>query len=1000
MKQVLPKRQAIEDTHVFVYTRVCARKESFSILRFSKPGLIAGKPITRTIVALLLAVLLSFATDARAENECGPPVADEEIVCSSSNYDPADGNIFYGPNEANEGDFSIRLTGDLSIHYDGGKPGDDFYFDSENPENRRLSAVWVTPRDHESGYTGDISLVSSADITSSGRGISVGHYGESGALRMEIRGGAVTTTGASAWAIHNYHEGAGDTNLIVSGAAIHTDGLRAFATVSGNHGEGNLSIDVRDTAFVTAGNLSDAVFAQKTNEGRLWINAQEFSVETTGVFSGGFYVRHGGSGDLGIEARSGAITTTNDLSYGIDALHSGAGDIRIGAQKLTIDTAGDDADGVNASHIGAGDLNVDALGLSVETAGEDSEGVIATHEEVGDVKIDVRRSEIATMGLQAEGVFAQHEGAGRLEINLQDLDIRTAGNLAEGVFAAHAGDGEGNLDARDISIATTGAGADAIIGGHTGAGDFSIVVQGGSLSTAGAGSHGVYGVHKGAGALHIDLQDLSIETTGAGSDGVASEHGGSGSVLVSVEGSSIRAAGVDASGVRMGRLNQSGIVVSAAPASESGYRSQTAAVNGRVSGGSGEGAGVFLAGGGRVVIGPGARLGAASGVAIRAAGAAARLRVDVIGGRPVSELLGGVIRNDGGDTVLAVNGVSLYESANGGRLDAWAPNGARDVALAEGFTGLDFTSPDDYVHRLTSRAAVYEALPGFLLRLDVPGLSDTRVKSPGSPVWARISGGRGTYEPDRSSAGAEYDFSRFAAEAGLDFSLEEGVTGSVSVFRNQGSADVKSPVGGGKMEAEGFGAALGIFLNWGKTYYARGRFSLSNYSADISSSDLGRLDSGVGARANSLNFEAGRRIALKEKMRLTPRVWMARSAVEADGFTDAVNSRVSVGDASRLEGGLGVVAETARERNWRGGALSLRGSMDLAQTLGGGGTSTNVSGERLESESPKTRLLLGLGGTYRKGRFSIGAEVSAGGLVSGDSEYSGRVTFGWKFQDG
>ena len=57
----------------------------------------------------------------------------------------------------------------------------------------------------------------------------------------------------------------------------------------------------------------------------------------------------------------------------------------------------------------------------------------------------------------------------------------------------------------------------------------------------------------------------------------------------------------------------------------------------------------------------------------------------------------------------------------------------------------------------------------------------------------------------------------------------------------------------------------------------------------------------------------------------------------------------------------------------------------------------DVSGETLESESPKTRLLLGLGGTYRKDLFSIGAEISTGGLVSGDSEYSGWVTFGWKF---
>ena len=230
---------------------------------------------------------------------------------------------------------------------------------------------------------------------------------------------------------------------------------------------------------------------------------------------------------------------------------------------------------------------------------------------------------------------------------------------------------------------------------------------------------------------------------------------------------------------------------------------------------------------------------------------------------------------------------------------------------------------------------------------------------------------------------AEYDFSRFAAEAGLDFSLEEGVTGSVSVFRIQGSADVNSPVGGGRIEAEGFGAALGLSINWQKDFYARGRFSLSNYSADISSRALGRLDSGVGARANSLNFEAGRHIAVKEKMRLTPRVWLSRSAVEADEFTDAANSRVSAGDSSRFEGGLGVVAETTRARNWRGGALSLRGSLDLAQTLGAAETSIDVSGERLESEPPKNPP------PSRSGR-----DVPQGPLLGGGRIHGGRPRLG------
>ncbi len=56
-----------------------------------------------------------------------------------------------------------------------------------------------------------------------------------------------------------------------------------------------------------------------------------------------------------------------------------------------------------------------------------------------------------------------------------------------------------------------------------------------------------------------------------------------------------------------------------------------------------------------------------------------------------------------------------------------------------------------------------------------------------------------------------------------------------------------------------------------------------------------------------------------------------------------------------------------------------------------------MSGERLESKSPETRFLFGLGGVYRKGRFSLGGEVAVYGLGSDDSEYAGRVTLRMRF---
>ena len=118
-------------------------------------------------------------------------------------------------------------------------------------------------------------------------------------------------------------------------------------------------------------------------------------------------------------------------------------------------------------------------------------------------------------------------------------------------------------------------------------------------------------------------------------------------------------------------------------------------------------------------------------------------------------------------------------------------------------------------------------------------------------------------------------------------------------------------------------------------------------------------------------------------MNLTPRAWATHSGDSIDKFTDLVGARFSLDDARRLTGGVGVVAEAAR--TWDEGTFSLRGSLDLEQKLGDTETAVDVSGTRLESKSAKTRILVGIGGVYRKDRFSLGGEVSVGGLGSDDA---------------
>ena len=848
-----------------------------------------GPRLSRASAALVLATALGVAGPARAENECGLPAAGEEIVCSPSTYDPSEGNILYGHDETGEdettGDFALRLTGDLSINYDSARPGDDAHVVPVDPESRRnYGAVWITPG-RFGEYAGDVSLHSSADVTANARGVFAGHYGKSGALRMEVSGGDIATTGVEAHAIRGfrYLGSAGELVVVVRGATIDTEGDYAYGVSSVSRGDGDIHLDVRESSLTIAGRAT--------------------------------------AGILGI--------------------HEGEGDLNVRAQDLDISAAGEDADGVYAQHDGTGDAN-----------------------------LDVRNGSITTTGEGAEGVFAQHVGAGDLI-----------------------------LDVRGVSVTTTGAGSSGIYGNHLQMhGNVVVRVRGGDVSTAGEGNaFGVRGFHSGAGAVDMDLQETTIATTGAGAHGAAIYRFGSGSARIAVDGGSVHAAGAKASGIQIGRLREDGSVEFASPVGEDGYRRQSVSVNAPVTGGSGENAaGVHLAGGGRVAIGPRGRVGAASGVAILASGGAPKLGVEMdLDGRRAGDVVDGVIRNDGGETTLVVNGVTLHEGATGAT-GAEAANGARDVSVraSETVAGRTFT-PVDFIERHAPRAAVYEALPGFLLRLGDGRPAGRRVTRPDSPAWVRISGARGSFEPRRASVGAEYDFRRGSAEAGLDVALGENVTGTLSLRHVSGAAEVASSYGGGDIEAEGLGVAAHLTWRGSDGYYGRGRLAFTSYDVDLSSRERGSLAREVEANGRHLAIEAGRRIAFGETATLTPRAWAARRSLSGGAFTDAVGSRVSVARKTRSTGGIGLSAETARALE--DGELTLRASVGVERALGGADTATGVSGERLVSETSDTRILLGLGGTWRKERFSLGAQVTAGGPDSDDAEYSARISLDWKF---
>ena len=294
------------------------------------------------------------------------------------------------------------------------------------------------------------------------------------------------------------------------------------------------------------------------------------------------------------------------------------------------------------------------------------------------------------------------------------------------------------------------------------------------------------------------------------------------------------------------------------------------------------------------------------------------------------------------------------------------------------------------------RAAVYEALPDFLLRLTGPGPARNCRSAPDEPAWVRFAGGQGSYEADRSTTGATYDLERFETEGGLSVAFTDRVKGWVSVRHVWGAAGIGSPTGGGQIDVRGLGSTVGGAWQGANDLYAVGCFSYMAYNVDFASHQQGLLKAGTNGHVYTLDFEAGRRFALTGQVDVTPRVWVVGSRVAVNSFTDAVDARVSFADADRVSGGLGLMADTTRP--WGEGEFTLQGSVDYARIVKGAQTRVEVSGEQLRAIATENSLLFGLNGVYRQGRFSIGAEVAARQeLGSDDNEYASFLNVGMQF---
>ena len=712
-----------------------------------------------------------------------------------------------------------------------------------------------------------------------------------------------------------------------------------------------------------------------TNQAPIEIELDGVDIQTTDDTKAGVFLykqSQQSTGDIDLSIVGSSIgNTASSTEHLVSIRHEGSGDIRIVIRDSSFTNLADNHNLLNVWTVtpfatGAIDLLVE--GSRFSTAGGNNIFVDQSHP--GDVRIRVRDSTFTGTDDYGSGIFAVSGRGGVIDVAVSGGSISTEGDAAGGIVAAKYGTGQ-----------------------YASADPIKVEVDGTTIRTAG-----------GLVAGFTEARHQKRSRTRFGSPGIAAEHRGSGSVSISVRGGSIIVSGLDQHGIAVGGLSVDRTVLYATSGrDEDGYRRQTVRVDGPVQGGTGTGAGVALYGGGRVFIGPDGRVGALSGTAIRAAVSTShvaghmtndenpKLYVELRpGGRRVSDLLAGAIVNEGGAsyTTVAVNGVVLMDGGTVAE-GVLAPNGARDVWLRAGTDGANIAVAD-FLDRYAPRAAVYEALPGFLLRLDEAG-GGVEFRAPESPFWLRVSGGAGSYRPESASTGARYRHTRYGVEAGVDSPLDDGFAGWAGVRAVSGSARVSAATGGGRIEASGFGLAGGLSWENADGFYGTGRVSLTRYGVDYSSSARGRLASGASALVHALDLEGGRRFALDGETVVAPWARLGYSGASMDGVTDAVGSRIAVADSDRRTLGVGADAEIELDPGSGEERLALRGSFGLERPLGGG-TAVRVFDEELVSKAPGgVRVLLGVGAVWETGPFTLEGRLSANGLGSDDRDFTGSI---------
>ncbi len=416
-------------------------------------------------------------------------------------------------------------------------------------------------------------------------------------------------------------------------------------------------------------------------------------------------------------------------------------------------------------------------------------------------------------------------------------------------------------------------------------------------------------------------------------------------------------------------------------------------------------------GGGTVVVGPKAHLGAQSGSGIKISEYAGSVTlilekdedgyVGRIDGRiPAAVTVKTRTGSTGPAAELSVGDTVVMR----GERKAIYTERRSSTLTAAADSGSEFTASG--VSRIyDNRARLYEVLPSVLsgLNAQTPYRARMAVPRSGQGVWARADAGSGKRAAADSSTGRgfhgmalSWDVKQLGFEAGFDFPSDQNLRLGVSAYHRKSEAKVKN---GGSVKASGTGVSLSATHGGDGGFFLDGRLSYTGFSGiELTSDTEGMIRSGVSGSGFAAGFEAGKPMEL-QGVRVTPRGGFTYSSVKTDAFDDLEGvpgrGKVELGNAESMKVRLGALAETGGGGEDRD--LRVYGSLDLEHELAPEREVT-ASGTKLMAEVKPTWVRLGAGGMLKLADdTALSGEAYYATAGGGNSDFGGSIGLNFRF---